>query len=116
MGNLGTGGRRGAGVRMDVKHGLLSSFNSARKALEAVGMLYHGQPDRIPTMGYFQQRYKTRHRLWTWPAALIMKTVIGTAVSDDAFSVKVVDAITSGDGKVRAYESHFFVVDSTDDR
>lgn len=70
----------------------------------------------LALQGYFQQRYKTRHRLWTWPAALIMKTVIGTAVSDDAFSVKVVDAITSGDGKVRAYESHFFVVNSTDDR
>ena len=45
-----------------------------------------------------------------------MKTVIGIPVSDEAFSGIVVDAITSGDGKIRVYESHFFVVNFTDDR
>ena len=52
----------------------------------------------------------------TTPTGLIMKTVIDTPMSDDAFSGIVVDAITSGDGEIRAYESHFFVVNSTDDR
>ncbi len=47
---LGADGRRGAGIRVDVKHWPSPSRRGARHALEAVSIIRGGQACRIPTM------------------------------------------------------------------
>ncbi len=49
-GDLGADGRGGAGVGMDLEHGSCPFLRRRPEALEAVGVVYDGQPDRIPTM------------------------------------------------------------------
>ena len=49
-GDLGADGGRGAGVRMDPQPGSFSSRRPGAQALEAMGVLYDRQPDRVPTM------------------------------------------------------------------
>jgi hypothetical protein len=49
-GDLGPDGRGGAGIGVDLVHRSPSSRLRCPEALEAVGILYNGLPDRIPTM------------------------------------------------------------------
>ncbi len=48
--DLGADVRGGAGVRVDVEHGLFPSPSGARQALETIGKARDGQAYRIPTM------------------------------------------------------------------
>src|SRR5215212_6693734 len=49
-GDLGADDGSGAGVGMDLQHGLSPSCCCGRKALEAMSIVCDGQPNRIPTM------------------------------------------------------------------
>src|SRR3712207_3951300 len=49
-GDLGADSGGGAGVRVDLQHASPLSRRGSGQALEAVGVLYDGQPDRVPTM------------------------------------------------------------------
>jgi hypothetical protein len=49
-GDLGADDRGGAGIGVDLQHGSAPSLRRGPEALEAVGILYDGQPNWVPTM------------------------------------------------------------------
>jgi hypothetical protein len=63
-GDLGADDRGGAGIGVDLQHGSAPSLRRGPEALEAVGILYDGQPHWVPTMLRDQTVNLTVSFLW----------------------------------------------------